>query len=204
MPFPETPYLSNRFDEAFLYAHSLHGSQGRKGTTRPYIAHLMGVCAIVLTHGGDEDQAIAALLHDAVEDYGGAPRMAEIGEKFGARVARIVTGCTDTEQVPKPPWRARKESYVAHVRTAPADVKLVSAADKLYNVREILTDFRALGDEVWRRFSGGRDGTLWYYRALVDAFRAGDSTPELSSLVDELAREVSELERLAPTVEGAR
>jgi (p)ppGpp synthase/HD superfamily hydrolase len=195
-PGTVTPFLSKKFDEAFLYAHELHGDQGRKGTTRPYIAHLMGVCAIVLTHGGDEDQAIAALLHDAVEDCGGAPRLAEIREKFGERVARIVAGCTDTDQVPKPPWRERKEAYVAHLRSAPDDVRLVSAADKLYNVSEILADYRTLGEHLWQRFSGGRGGTLWYYRALVDAFRAGGTSLEVEALVDELDREISELERL--------
>ncbi len=188
-----TSLLSQKFDEAFIYAHQLHGRQGRKGTTRPYIAHLMGVTALVLSYDGDEDQAIAALLHDAVEDCGGAPRLEEIREKFGERVARIVEGCTDTDQVPKPPWRERKEAYIRHVRHAPADVRLVSCADKLHNVREILADYRALGEAVWQRFSGGREGTLWYYRALVDAFREGEAVP----LVDDLDREVSALEQLA-------
>ncbi len=196
-PRRDTPYLTRRFDDAFLLAHALHGTQGRKGTTRPYIAHLMGVTAIVLTHGGDEDQAIAALLHDAVEDAGGAPMLAKIREQFGDRVAQIVEGCTDSDQIPKPPWRARKESYIAHVRSAPPDVQLVSAADKLYNVREILGDFRMIGHDVWKRFHGGREGTLWYYRALVEAFRSDRATPELARLVDEFDREVSELERLS-------
>lgn len=196
-PRRESPYLTKRFDAAFLLAHELHGTQGRKGTTRPYIAHLMGVTAIVLTHGGDEDQAIAALLHDAVEDCGGAPMLARIREQFGERVARIVEGCTDSDLTPKPPWRARKEAYIAHVRSAPPDVQLVSASDKLYNVREILSDYRMIGEQVWRRFHGGREGTLWYYRALVDAFRAGRATPEILRLVDELDSEVSDLERLA-------
>ena len=196
-PRRATPYLTKRFDDAFLLAHELHGTQGRKGTSRPYIAHLMGVTAIVLTHGGDEDQAIAALLHDAVEDSGGAPTLARIREQFGERVARIVEGCTDSDETPKPPWRARKEAYIAHVRSAPAEVQLVSASDKLYNVREILFDLRMIGEDVWRRFHGGRDGTLWYYRALVDAFRVHNALPEMARLVDELDREVSELERLA-------
>lgn len=196
-PRRESPYLTKRFDDAFLLAHALHGTQGRKGTSRPYIAHLMGVTAIVLTHGGDEDQAIAALLHDAVEDSGGAPTLEKIRAQFGERVAQIVEGCTDTDQTPKPPWRARKESYISHVRSAPAEVQLVSASDKLYNVREILSDYRMIGEQVWRRFHGGRDGTLWYYRALVNAFRASPAAPEMSRLVDELDREVSELERLA-------
>jgi (p)ppGpp synthase/HD superfamily hydrolase len=196
-PRRESPYLTKRFDDAFLLAHELHGTQGRKGTSRPYIAHLMGVTAIVLTHGGDEDQAIAALLHDAVEDAGGAPVLARIRAQFGERVAQIVEGCTDSDQTPKPPWRARKEAYIAHVRTAPAEVQLVSASDKLYNVREILSDFRMIGEQVWRRFHGGREGSLWYYRALVNAFRTSPATPDMARLVDELDSEVSELERLA-------
>jgi (p)ppGpp synthase/HD superfamily hydrolase len=187
------PKLTTRFDDAFVYAHRLHRQQWRKRTDRPYISHLMGVSAIVLQHGGDEDQAIAALLHDAVEDCGGAPRLAEIREKFGERVARIVDGCTDSSEIPKPPWRERKQDYIARVRGEDADTRLVSAADKLYNVREILTDLRQHGDAVWDRFKGGRDGSLWYYRSLVQAFREGAAVP----LVDELDRAVAELEALA-------
>ncbi|HWQ03350.1 MAG TPA: HD domain-containing protein [Candidatus Nitrosotenuis sp.] len=189
--------LTNKFDEAFLYAHELHGSQGRKGTSRPYIGHLMGVCALVLAYGGDEDEAIAALLHDAPEDCGGRAVLEEIRRRFGERVARIVEGCTDTLETPKPAWRARKEAYVAHVRTEPADVRLVSCADKLWNVREILQDFRAQGAAVFERFTGKREGTLWYYRALVEAFRAAGSDPRVDALLDEFASTVSELEELA-------
>lgn len=194
-----TPYISkltDRFDDAFVYAHRIHRNQRRKRTERPYISHLMGVASLVLQYGGDEEQAIAALLHDAVEDCGGAPRLKEIREKFGERVARIVNGCTDSEQMQKPPWRERKQRYVDHVRKEEPDVLLVSAADKLYNVREILMDLREHGSAVWDRFSGGREGSLWYYRALVEAFHGRAA----HALVDELERAVSELERLSTTV----
>jgi (p)ppGpp synthase/HD superfamily hydrolase len=153
----------------------------------------MSVGSIVLSYGGDEEQAIAALLHDAAEDAGGRPVLEEIRRRFGERVARIVDGCTDTFDDPKPAWRPRKEQYIAHVRTADADTRLVSAADKLHNVREIIMDVRQHGAEVWQRFSGKRDGSLWYYRALVDAFRDGWSHP----ILDDYEHEVAELEHLA-------
>jgi (p)ppGpp synthase/HD superfamily hydrolase len=185
--------LSTRFDEAFVWAHQLHSGQRRKGTPRPYIGHLMGVAALVLQYGGDEDQAIAALLHDAVEDCGGKPRLEETRQRFGEHVAAMVDGCTDAYGEPKPPWRARKEAYVARIAREPADVRLVSAADKLHNVREILSDYRNLGEAIWSRFQGGREGSLWYYRAMVVAFRAAGSNP----LIDELDRAVTQLETLA-------
>lgn len=184
--------LGAQFAQGVAYAARLHAGQTRKKTRRPYIAHLLGVTAIVLEYGGDEEQAVAALLHDAVEDQGGLPRLREIRRKFGARVAHIVDGCTDAYTIPKPPWRERKEKYLRRLRRALADVRLVSAADKLHNVREILADYRREGEAVWSRFSGGRDGTLWYYRALVRAFRAAGRSP----LVEELARVVKDLESL--------
>ena len=185
--------LSARFEAALPFAAGLHRDQVRKGTNTPYVSHLLGVAAIVLEHGGNEDEAIAALLHDAVEDQGGPPTLRAIHDRFGGAVAAIVAGCTDTDLVPKPPWRPRKEAYVAHVASASPSVRLVSAADKLHNARTILADYRRHGDAVWERFSGGKEGSLWYYRALVDAFRAHGRTP----LLDELDRVVSELERLA-------
>jgi (p)ppGpp synthase/HD superfamily hydrolase len=185
--------LSTRFDEAFAYASRLHAGQLRKGAGVPYVAHLMGVCAIALEHGASEDEAIAALLHDAVEDQGGRPTLEVIRARWGEAVAAIVEGCTDADTEPKPPWRARKERYVAHVATAAASIRLVSASDKLYNARAILEDYRALGEALWTRFAGRREGTLWYYRALVSAFRAAGP----DRLVDELDRTVTELERLA-------
>jgi (p)ppGpp synthase/HD superfamily hydrolase len=181
------------FEVALGFAARLHSAQRRKGTDIPYVAHLLAVASLVLEHGGTEEEAIAALLHDAIEDQGGQATREVIARMFGEKVAAIVQGCSDTDVVPKPPWRARKEAYVAHVRRAPPSVRLVSAADKLHNARSILANYRELGDELWSRFNGGKEGTLWYYRALVGAYRAsGEST-----LVDELERVVVELERLA-------
>lgn len=184
--------LTARFRKAMVYAACLHAGQARKGTDRPYIGHLLGVTSLVLQYGGDEDMAIAALLHDAVEDQGGLITLDAIRRKFGERVAKIVEGCTDSFTTPKPPWRERKGQYVEHARHATADERLVSAADKLYNVREIIHDYRADGDRIWPRFKAGKDGALWYYRALVGAFREAGS----SALIDELDRAVTELERL--------
>lgn len=184
--------LTPRFTAALTYAAQLHARQTRKGTRIPYIAHLLGVTSIALEYGANEDEAIAALLHDAIEDQGGPQTRDEIRRRFGETVAAIVEGCTDTDATPKPPWRKRKEAYVEHLHHASASVRLVSAADKLHNARAILADFRTDGDHLWDRFGGGRKGTLWYYRALVEAFRAAGSTP----LVEELDRAVTELERL--------
>jgi (p)ppGpp synthase/HD superfamily hydrolase len=162
--------LGSRFLRAFQFAAEKHAGQTRKASTIPYIAHLMGVASLVLEVGGDEDLAIAALLHDVVEDCGGAPILKEVRRRFGARVAKVVDGCTDADTYPKPPWRERKENYLRHLKTADADTRLVSAADKLNNVRSILADYREVGESVWSRFNGGRDGTLWYYRVLLDEF----------------------------------
>ena len=164
--------LGPRFLRAFLFAAEKHKGQTRKASTIPYIAHLMGVASLVLEAGGDEDLAIAALLHDVVEDCGGKPMLKEVRRRFGARVAHVVEGCTDddTGGEPKPSWRERKETYLRHLRTADADTQLVSAADKLNNVRSILSDYRAVGESVWERFKGGREGTLWYYRTLLAIF----------------------------------
>jgi GTP pyrophosphokinase len=185
--------LSSRFEEALLYAARLHASQLRKGGSIPYVAHLLGVASIALQYGANEDEAIAALLHDAIEDQGGAATREEIRRRFGDGVVDIVNGCTDADSLPKPPWKRRKETYVAHIRNAPASVRLVSACDKLQNARAILTDYRVLGDSLWRRFSGGKDGTLWYYRALIQAFREAGTNP----LIEELGRVVTEIERQA-------
>jgi (p)ppGpp synthase/HD superfamily hydrolase len=150
------------------------------------------VASIVIEYGGDEDMAIAALLHDAVEDQGGVQRLREIRKKFGKRVARIVDGCTDSYDEPKPPWMERKHAYVARVASESEEVRLVSAADKLSNARETLHDARTEGDAVFDRFAGKKKGTLWYYRALVDEFRKAGNNP----LVEELDRVVSKLESL--------
>jgi (p)ppGpp synthase/HD superfamily hydrolase len=182
--------LGRRFEQALVFATQKHAGQHRKGSTVPYVAHLLGVASIVLEAGGDEDLAIAALLHDVVEDCGGAPMLREIRRRFGKRVAHVVDGCTDTDLEPKPPWLERKKAYVAHLRTADSDTRIVSAADKLYNVRSIVAAYREVGDKVWQRFRGKRDGTLWYYRALLDEFKRKKATP----LIKELERAVIELE----------
>jgi (p)ppGpp synthase/HD superfamily hydrolase len=162
--------LGPRFLRAFHFAAEKHAGQTRKASTIPYLAHLMGVASLVLEFGGDEDLAIAALLHDVVEDCGGAPMLKEVRRGFGPRVAKIVDGCTDSDTDPKPPWRERKETYIHHLKRADADTRLVSAADKLNNVRSILSDYRQVGESIWARFNGGREGTLWYYRALLQEF----------------------------------
>lgn len=185
--------LTCRFEEALLYATRLHAGQTRKGSGVPYISHLMAVAALTLEFGGGEDEAIAALLHDAVEDQGGPETRAEILRLFGPRITAIVDGCTDTDEHPKPPWRARKEAYIEHLRTAPRSVRLVSACDKLHNARSLARDYRSEGESLWDRFSGGREGTLWYYRAVMDALSCNGSSP----LIEELERAVSELEALA-------
>ena len=189
--------LGARFERALLFATRKHAGQHRKGTTVPYVAHLLGVASLVLEAGGDEDLAIAALLHDVVEDCGGAPMLKEIRRRFGERVAHVVDGCTDTDLDPKPPWRQRKEDYIAHLRTADADTRLVSAADKLHNARSIVATYREIGDRVWERFHGKRDGTLWYYRTLLDEFQRKKSIP----LIRELERAVIELEAVVTPAE---
>jgi len=186
---PKTTGLGPRFLRAFVFAAEKHKGQTRKASSIPYIAHLMGVASLVLEAGGDEDLAIAALLHDVVEDCGGAPMLKEVRRRFGSRVAKVVDGCTDAYTDPKPPWRERKESYIARLRNEDKETRLVSAADKLNNVRSIVSDYRAVGDSIWSRFNGGREGTLWYYRTLRDEFlrdRPNRITRDLALAVREL------------------
>ena len=166
----EDGVLTDRFDEAFRLAHRLHRDQIRKGTAIPYVSHLMGVAAMVIENGGDEDQAIAALLHDAAEDQGGAETLDLIRARFGKGVAAIVHDCTDSWAEPRPAWRARKEAYVAALAGKDARSLLVSLADKTHNAEAILADYLVLGDGLWDRFSGGADGTRWYYGALNAVF----------------------------------
>jgi len=182
-----------KFENALIYATQLHRDQTRKGSEVPYITHLLTVAAIVGENDGTENEVVAALLHDAPEDRGGKDRLEDIRARYGDEVAEIVDGCTDTYEDPKPEWRPRKEAYVAHVAEAPPSVRLVSAADKLHNARSILADLRAVGNELWDRFTGGREGTLWYYRALVEAYAGVGSNP----IVEELDRVVWEIEALA-------
>ena len=187
--------LSERFDVALVFACQWHRNQRRKGKDVPFISHLLGVAAIVLEFNGDEDQAIAALLHDAIEDQGGIETGRAIRAKFGDRVADIVESCTDSFQDPRPPWRERKENYLTHLKQVDRAALLVSAADKLYNVSTIVKDYRSQQDQVWDRFTASKPEVLWYYRSLVEAFRACSDHPVL--LVNELDRVVTELESLA-------
>lgn len=186
------PY-SERFEKALVFAAQLHKEQVRKGTKIPYVTHLMAVAATIGENGGDEDQVIAGLLHDAVEDQGGAPTLEEIRRRFGNEVAAIVQGCTDADVIPKPPWRKRKEVYLEHLRNASTRIRLVSASDKLHNARAIVADLRARGADLWSIFNGGREGTLWYYESLIESLRTGWD----HALVDELERVVAEMKRLA-------
>lgn len=189
---PKTWLNHGRLSEAFVFAASAHREQMRKDTCIPYVAHLMSVCALVLEHGGDEDQALAGLLHDVIEDCG-AEHEPVIRRQFGERVAAIVRACTDADVFPKPPWRERKEAYLRHLKTAAAEVLLVSACDKLHNARSIVTDQRAIGNSMFSRFNAGKEGTLWYYRALADVFLA--RLP--GSLAEELDRMVQDMHTLA-------
>lgn len=185
--------FASNLSSAMRYASRIHATQLRKETRIPYISHLLAVASLVLENGGGQDEAIAALLHDAAEDCGGRRRLADIRQRFGPKVARIVAGCTDTFEDPKPAWKPRKESYLQDLPEALRSVRLVAAADKLHNARCVLADYRAFGDKLWRRFNAPKDQLLWYHRAVTEALRKGGSNP----LVEELDRVVTELERLA-------
>jgi (p)ppGpp synthase/HD superfamily hydrolase len=173
----EATVLTDRFDRAILYATHIHGGQVRKGTSTPYVAHLLAVAATVLEYGGDEDLAIAALLHDSVEDQGGKARLQDVRNRFGERVARIVEACSDSladtaKGERKADWQERKEAYLNHLLKADEDVLRVSLADKVHNARSILRDLRKpeVGEEVWDRFSQPKKQTLRYYHRLADVF----------------------------------
>lgn len=193
----EATVLTDRFDRALLYATHVHGGQVRKGTTTPYIAHLLAVAATVLEYGGSEDLAIAALLHDAVEDQGGEGRLADIRNRFGDRVADIVYACSDSTSSgqEKDPWRDRKTRYIDHLDTLDRDTLLVSLSDKVHNARSILRDFRTpgVGHLVFERFKGAKEGTLWYYEKLAEKFverlEGSQLAEELLEIVDVLNHE---------------
>ena len=186
-------HLTERFDDALAYASRIHRAQRRKGANIPYVSHLLGVAAIAIENGATEDQAIAALLHDAVEDQGGAERLGDIRNRFGEEVARIVADCTDSDTHPKPPWRTRKEAYLASLSHKPGSSLEVSIADKTHNAGAIVADLHIHGEQVWTRFTGGKDGSLWYYRELSDVF--AELVPGTAS--NRFARLVDEMERLA-------
>lgn len=185
--------MTSSFSHALSYAAWLHNGQVRKGSNTPYISHLLAVAALVIEDGGDEEEAIAALLHDALEDQPELTSAAEIQKRFGRRVRELVEGCTDTPAGwaggVKPAWRERKEAYLAHLRTSPSNLR-ISLADKLHNAGCILRDMEQVGDAVWERFAGGKDGTLWYYAELASAFRvagcSGHMMNELERIVDYL------------------
>jgi (p)ppGpp synthase/HD superfamily hydrolase len=188
-----TPRLTDRFDEALTYTANLHRTQTRKGGDIPYVGHLLSVASLVIEGGGTETQTIAALLHDAVEDQGGASTLAEIRQKFGDDVAEIVEQCSDTDVVPKPPWKQRKQDYIDHLGEASDATILVSLADKVDNARAILRDYRDVGDELWQRFSQHDPKEhLWYYGSLLAVYKTRNST----WLVAELERVLAELEDL--------
>jgi (p)ppGpp synthase/HD superfamily hydrolase len=190
--------LTSRFEAALVFANQAHAAQQRKGSAIPYMSHLLAVAALVLEQSGSEDEAIAALLHDAPEDQGGAAMLAHIRDAFGAAVADIVTGCCDTLEMPKPPWRPRKERYIAALPSRSPAVRLVACADKLHNARCLLADYRAIGDALWGRFNSGRTDQLWAQRAYADAFLACGPP----ALARELDRTVTRLEELAAAAPG--
>jgi (p)ppGpp synthase/HD superfamily hydrolase len=189
----QLPPLNTRFEEALIFAARLHAGQKRKGKDLPYISHLMAVAALVSEAGGDGDEVIAALLHDAVEDQGGLETLQEIRRRFGEGVAMIVEGCSDSFSTPKPPWLERKASYLIHLRSASPEVRRVSLADKLHNARTILSDLEEHGEATWSRFNGGRQGSLWYYQSLVEIFQ--ESEPGF--MVREFTRVVQEIQRIS-------
>jgi GTP pyrophosphokinase len=198
--YTDQPLLTSAFDRALLLATEHHRRQLRKGTETPYVAHLLGVASLVLEMGGGETEAIGALLHDAVEDGGGPPMLRQIREEFGADVARIVEANSDTDQEPKPPWRQRKQDYIAAIAHKQPDELRVSLADKLHNARAILLDYRTHGEQLWDRFrSGGGPAVRWYYRELYAAFQARqqDLGPQATPALEELGRTITEIDRLA-------
>lgn len=198
------PRLTGRFNDALVFTAALHSQQTRKGPQEvPYVSHLLGVASLVLEANGDEDMAIAALLHDAVEDQGGYETLDLIREKFGTRVAHIVEGCTDdfTGHC-RTSWCDRKTRYIAHLREeTDEETRIVSLADKVHNARAILLDYIEYGDAVFTRFRARKDGTIWYYRTLVDAFRYAESKRPINQFKRGHERLLRELDRLVEKLE---
>jgi GTP pyrophosphokinase len=189
--------LGERFDRALVYAAQIHAAQVRKGNNVPYISHLMAASSLVLEHGGNEDEAIAALLHDAAEDQGGEPRLDDIRHRFGEAVADIVRGCSDSlvvDPAMKEEWHARKRRYIKHLASASPSVRLVSCADKLHNARCTLADLRRDGaGATYGKFNSNADDHLWYYDSLVNAFK--EHGP--AELAQELERTVARMKELS-------
>ena len=200
-PDSTPPALTIRFVDAVSYATLLHLDQARKGSGVPYVGHLLGVCSLVLEEGGSEDEAIAALLHDAGEDQGGEARLADIRKRYGPYVESIVRACSDTLLDDKPDWQKRKEGYLTHLEHQPRPVLLVSLADKLFNARAMLRDYLSIRERLWDRFTGDRDDQLWYYRSLSDVFNRRLSDARMTG---ELAEVVSEIERACDATASPR
>jgi (p)ppGpp synthase/HD superfamily hydrolase len=199
-------HFTEKLTRAVDYARHLH-IERRKGTGIPAMAHLFGVASLVMGEAGladfpvTEDMVIAALLHDAVEDHGGALRLDDIRQNFGPEVARMVEGLSDSfaaDENAKDPWEERKQDYIDRLRCEPADVRLISAADKLYNARSIVEDYRVIGPEVWRRFKRGRDLQIWYFESILEIFKSAGK----SRIVDEFERVVIELKRITANDAG--
>ena len=189
MILKRTAKSTTKFEQALIYATQLHANQTRKVDKIPYISHLMSVSALILEAGGSEDEAIAGLLHDAVEDQGGKATREEIRQKFGETVVEIVDGCTETDITPKPPWKQRKIDYIDNIRNGSDSVKLVSLADKLHNARSLLIGYRNKGDKLWDYFSGSKEDKLWFYGELLEIYQQGNinfMTVELERILQEL------------------
>ena len=191
--------MGDRFTRALELAFDLHSGQTRKGSGVPYFGHLLGVTAIVIETGGSEDEAVAALLHDAAEDQGGRETLERIRSEFGEDVGQIVESCSDSLGEPKPPWRERKRAYLEHLEDASEPALRVSLADKLHNVRTIVVDYRDLGEALWGRFNAERDEVLAYYRALAGIF----SRRMPGALATELSETVAELDGLVAAANPA-
>ncbi|MEH1933881.1 MAG: HD domain-containing protein [Nostoc sp.] len=181
--------LTEKFEVALVYATRLHAHQTRKVSGIPYISHLLSVAALVLEMGGSEEEAIAALLHDSIEDQGGKPIREDIRQRFGETVVAIIDGCTEWDTPPKPPWQERKNRYIEKLRHASPSVRRVSLADKLHNARSLLADWRQMGDVIWAEFSIGKQKTLWFYQSLVQVYRETGS----DVMTEELERVISQL-----------
>ncbi|MEA5573535.1 HD domain-containing protein [Calothrix sp. UHCC 0171] len=183
--------MTEKFSTALVYATRLHANQTRKITSVPYVSHLLSVAALILEAGGNETEAIAGLLHDAIEDQGGMEIRAEIREMFGDEIVAIIDGCTEIYTKPKPPWEERKHKYLENLRGACVSVRMVSLADKLHNARSLLADWQKFGDEIWNQFNAGKVRTLWFYQSLLQVYRETGSdwmTEEFARVVDQLAK----------------
>ena len=184
---------SSRLAEAFAYAEEIHRGQARRKTEAPTLSHLMAVASLVMENGGDEDQAIAALLHDGPEDCGGRAILERIRERFGDLVAALVEDCTDTMESPKPDWQTRKRKYLDHLETVGDKSLLISICDKVHNARSLVAGYRQEGDAFWDRFTATPRQTLWYYTTLLEIFRRRRN-PQIEPLISQLGRSVRQLQ----------